>query len=49
MNLMYLGTIFTKELMQNLKLHTNLKLEYYMKSLNYIQKNSRFQASFLFY
>ena len=31
------GYRFTKGLPQNLNLRTNLKLEYYIKSLNYIQ------------
>jgi len=39
---------FTKGLTQNLNLRTNLKLEYNVKSLNYIQQNFRFKASFLF-
>ena len=43
------GYRFTKGLMHNLNLRTNLKLEYNIKSLNYIQQNFRFQASFLFY
>jgi len=42
------GYRFTKELTQNLNLRTNLKLEYNVKSLNYIQQSFRFQASFLF-
>ena len=45
----YPGYQFTKGLMQNLNLCTNLKLEYNIKSLNYIQQNLSFQASFLFY
>ena len=36
-------------LTQNLNFRTPLKLEYNIKSLNYIQQNYRFQASFLFY
>jgi len=40
---------FTKGLTQNVNLRTNLKLEYNIKSLNYIQQNFRFQASFLLY
>ena len=40
---------FIKGLPQNLNLDTNLKLKYNMKSLNYIQPNFRFQASFLYY
>ena len=43
------GYCFTKGLTQNLNLHTHFKLEYNIKSLNYIQKSFRFQASFLFY
>ena len=43
------GYRFTKGLTQNLNLRTNLKLEYNIKSLNYIQHNFRFQASFLYY
>jgi len=43
------GYRFTKGLTPDLNLHTNLKLEYNKKSLNYIQQNFRFQASFLFY
>ena len=43
------GYRFTKGLSQNLNLRTNLKLEYYIKPLIYIQQNSSFQASFLFY
>jgi len=39
----------TKGLTQNLNLRTNLKLEYNIKSLNYIRQNFRFQASFLYY
>jgi len=38
----------TKGLTRNLNLRTHLKLEYNIKSLNYIQKNLRFQAMFLF-
>ena len=41
------GYRFTKGLTQNLNLRTNLKLKYNIKSLNYIQPNFRFQASFL--
>ena len=41
------GYRFTKGLTQNLNLCTNLKLEYNIKSLTYIQKNFRFQAWFL--
>jgi len=40
---------FTKGLTQNLNLRTHLKLEYNIKSLNYIQHNYNFQASFIFY
>ena len=40
---------FTKGLTQNLNLRTNLKLKYNINSLNYIQPNFRFQASFLYY
>jgi len=40
---------FSKGLWQNLNLRTHLKLEYNKKSLNYIQQNFSFQASFLFY
>jgi len=36
-------------LTQNLKLRTHLKLEYNVKSLNYIQENYKFQAWFLLY
>jgi len=43
------GHHFTKGLTQNLNLRTNLKLEYNIKSLNYIQKNFSFQAWFLLY
>ena len=43
------GYRFPKGLTQNLNLRTNLKLEYNTKSLNYIQQNFRFQASFLFF
>jgi len=43
------GYRFTKGLTQNLNLCTNLKLEYNIRSLNYIQHNFRFQASFLNY
>ena len=43
------GYRFTKGLTQNLNLRTNLKLKYKIKSLNYIQPNFRFQASFLYY
>ena len=43
------GYHFTKGLTQNLNLRTHLKLEYNIKSLNYIQKNLRFQAWFLLY
>ena len=43
------GYRFTKELTQNLNLRKNIKLEYNIKSLNYIQHNFRFQASFLYY
>jgi len=42
-------TVLLKGLMQNLNLRTNLKLKYNIKSLNYIQKNYRFQAWFLLY
>ena len=42
-------TCFTKGLTQNLNLRNNIKLEYNIKSLNYIQPNFRFQASFLYY
>jgi len=41
------GTVLLKDL--NLNLRTNVKLEYNVKSLNYIQQNFRFQALFLFY
>jgi len=34
--------------MQNLNLRSNLKFKYNIKSLNYIQQNFTFQASFLF-
>jgi len=40
---------FTKGLTQNLNLRTNLKLAYNIKSLNYVQQNLSFLASFLFY
>jgi len=40
---------FTKELTQNLNLRKHLKLEYNVKSLNYIHHNCRFQTLFLFY
>ena len=40
---------FTKGLTQNINLRTHLKLKYNIKSLNYIQSNLRFQASFLYY
>ena len=43
------GYRFTKGLTQNLNLRTNWKLKYNIKSLNYIQPNFRFQASFLYY
>ena len=43
------GYRFTKGLTQNLNLRTYLKLKYNIKSLNYIQPNLRFQASFLYY
>ena len=43
------GYRFTKGLTQNLNLHTNLKLKYILKSLNYVQQNFSFLASFLFY
>ena len=43
------GYRFTKGLTQNLNLRTNLKLKYNIKSLDYIQPNLRFQASFLYY
>ena len=43
------GNRFTKGLMQNLNLLTHLKLKYNIKSLNYIQKSFRFQASILIY
>jgi len=43
------GYRFTKGVTQNLNLRTNLKLEYNIKSLNYIQQNFRFQAWFLPY
>ena len=43
------GYRFTKGLTQNLNLRTNLKLEYDIKSLNYIQQNYIFQAWFLLY
>ena len=43
------GYRFTKGLTQNLNLRTNLKLKYNIRSLNYIQPNFRFQASFLYY
>ena len=43
------GNRFTKALTQNVNLHTHLKVDYNIKSLNYIQKNYRFQASFLLY
>ena len=43
------GYCFTEGLTQNLNLRTHFKLEYNIKSLNYIQKSFRFQASFLFY
>ena len=39
----------TKGLTQNLNLRTNLKLQYILKSLNYVQQNLSFLASFLFY
>ena len=42
------GYRFTKGLTQNLNLRRHFKLEYNVKSLNYIQQNFRFQASFLF-
>ena len=41
------GTVLLKDL--NLNLRTNFKREYNVKSLNYIQHNFRFQASFVFY
>ena len=41
------GYNFTKWLTQNLNLRTHLKLEYNIISLNYIQQNFSFQASFL--
>ena len=44
-SLKVLGYRFIKGLKQNLG--TNLKLEYNIKSLNFIQQNFRFQASFL--
>ena len=40
---------FNKGPMQNLNLRTHLKLQSNKISLNYIQQNLRFQASFLFY
>jgi len=43
------GYRLTKGLTQNLNLRTHLKLEYNIKSLNYMQHNFRFQASFLYY
>jgi len=43
------GYRFNIALTQNLNLHTNIKLEYYIKSLIYIQQNFRLQALFLFY
>mgnify|MGYP007133283830 CR=1 FL=1 len=39
------GTVLLQDL--NLNWRTNLKLEYNIKSLNYIQNNFIFQASFL--
>ena len=43
------GYRFTKALTQNLNLRTDLKHEYNIKSLNYVQQNSSFQATFLIY
>ena len=43
------GYRFTKGLTQDLNLRTHLKLEYNIKSLNYIKKNFRLQAWFLLY
>jgi len=43
------GYRFTKGVTQYLNLRTHLKLEYNIKSLNYIQKNFRLQAWFLLY
>jgi len=40
---------FTKGLTQNLNLRTNVKLEYNINSLNYIQQTFSVKASFLFY
>ena len=41
--------VLLKGLTQNLNLRTHLKLEHNIKSLNYIQKNFRFQDWFLLY
>ena len=47
--LTYLGTVLLKDLCKTLNLRTHLKLDYNKTSLNYIQKNYRFQALFLSY